>query len=326
MGSNRQHKKFSPANQVAADKVRLRSEREKFEREKSDRNIWLEKQKQQLEIQKQDIASAREKISQEVETLMSRESELEVQYTAIGDFMHEQRKFNEKMNNSMEELKKACNVLKDSPYDKASQNLLLNTSKSVFALSRMSNMRMEMLEYFIIPNIFNRMKTTDIYIYREVEKIYKSINNGIGTERDKFDLRGKSFGRYNTQRMLTIALFSILENASKYSPLGDKVIIEFTESKNTLEVTITNLGPKVNPEEKEHLTDRKFRSTNAKIALKDKGSGLGLSIAKQVFEACGVEFKIDISGATQKTISRVEYAPFVVKLKFYPIDIPANLD
>lgn len=73
------------------------------------------------------------------------------------------------------------------------------------------------------------------------------------------------------------AITNIVTNADKWSPRGDP--IEVTVSSGC--VTVTDTGPGFEPEDIDHVFERFYRSTEARST---PGSGLGLSIVRQVVE------------------------------------------
>jgi len=77
-------------------------------------------------------------------------------------------------------------------------------------------------------------------------------------------------------------LFNLLSNAFKYTPDGGIIAISCTlvPKKEELQVTIFNNGPQIPEEDIAHLFDRFYQSK----ALKAKGTGIGLSIARSVIE------------------------------------------
>ncbi len=72
------------------------------------------------------------------------------------------------------------------------------------------------------------------------------------------------------------AIGNLLDNAVKYAPSGD---IEVTVTGGRLEVL--DHGPGIAPEDRDHVFDRFYRATAART---ESGSGLGLSIVRQIVE------------------------------------------
>jgi two-component system sensor histidine kinase MprB len=76
------------------------------------------------------------------------------------------------------------------------------------------------------------------------------------------------------------AVTNLLDNAAKWSPAGAAVEVSVEGG----EVVVRDHGPGIAPEDSAHVFDRFWRAANARHL---PGSGLGLSIVKQVAEAHG---------------------------------------
>ncbi|HEV8229270.1 MAG TPA: HAMP domain-containing sensor histidine kinase [Candidatus Limnocylindria bacterium] len=76
------------------------------------------------------------------------------------------------------------------------------------------------------------------------------------------------------------AVTNLLDNAGKWSPAGGVVEVAVRDG----EVSVRDHGPGIAPEDAPHVFDRFWRASNAREL---PGSGLGLSIVKQVAEAHG---------------------------------------
>ncbi|NJD57889.1 MAG: sensor histidine kinase KdpD, partial [Anaerolineae bacterium] len=78
---------------------------------------------------------------------------------------------------------------------------------------------------------------------------------------------------------------NLISNSIKYSPEGSRIAIHAYVAKgNLLQVTVSNQGPHVSPENLERIFDKFHRVT---AADRITGSGLGLSICKGIVEAHG---------------------------------------
>lgn len=80
------------------------------------------------------------------------------------------------------------------------------------------------------------------------------------------------------------ALHNLLDNAIKYTSAGSEIIVTLKASSGTSVIEICDTGPGFPKEDNSQLTDRFERGENAKGIV---GSGLGLTIAKDVAEAHG---------------------------------------
>lgn len=80
-----------------------------------------------------------------------------------------------------------------------------------------------------------------------------------------------------------IILVVLLENAVKYSPSDSAVRICLARSGNNLQVSVTDGGPGIEPEEQGRIFDRAYRTRAARNAF--TGTGMGLYIARKLADA-----------------------------------------
>jgi two-component system sensor histidine kinase BaeS len=79
---------------------------------------------------------------------------------------------------------------------------------------------------------------------------------------------------------------NLLGNALRYTPPGGFVGIVVREDHDEVEVSVSDTGPGISPEDLDHLFERFFRG-DASRSRAVGGSGLGLAIVKQWVEAHG---------------------------------------
>jgi two-component system OmpR family sensor kinase len=107
---------------------------------------------------------------------------------------------------------------------------------------------------------------------------------------------------------------NLLDNALKHTPPAGRVTIkaqelkekpkEKTERASMVEITVTDTGPGIPPEDLKHIFER-FYQVDKSRASKDRGIGLGLTIAKQIVESHGGKINAEsvIGLGTRFTVS-----------------------
>lgn len=93
----------------------------------------------------------------------------------------------------------------------------------------------------------------------------------------EFTIRGDAI-------LLQSAIRNLLDNAIKYSPAGSTIFVTVTSDETQVHLVIQDRGPGYPEAEIDTLTDRFARGKNAAGVV---GSGLGLTIVKEVVEAHG---------------------------------------
>ncbi len=91
---------------------------------------------------------------------------------------------------------------------------------------------------------------------------------------------------------------NILDNAIKYSSQGKPIEIVFSEADGMGSVSITDHGPGIPEDEVEKVTERYYRASNSVY-----GTGIGLSLAKDIIEAHGGTLSVSSKLGSGTTVS-----------------------
>jgi two-component system, OmpR family, sensor kinase len=88
-------------------------------------------------------------------------------------------------------------------------------------------------------------------------------------------------------------ILNLVENAIKYTPPGGEVRVDLANVDEQAQLTITDTGPGISPEDLPHIFERFYRAEKARTRSKDgKGFGLGLSIAYWIVRHHGGEIEV----------------------------------
>lgn len=93
---------------------------------------------------------------------------------------------------------------------------------------------------------------------------------------------------------LTRLLTNLLDNAAKFSPTGAPVEVGLDAFAGTLELTVRDHGPGIDPQDIPHVFDRFYRAEAARAL---PGSGLGLAMARQIARAHGADLTAEAAPA-----------------------------
>jgi two-component system, OmpR family, sensor histidine kinase KdpD len=86
--------------------------------------------------------------------------------------------------------------------------------------------------------------------------------------------------------LLTRVLLNLLHNSQKFSPINSELFLEATRYDDWVRVSVRDHGPGLPPEALERVFE-KFRREEARpIQSSAEGIGLGLTICKDIVEAC----------------------------------------
>ncbi len=92
----------------------------------------------------------------------------------------------------------------------------------------------------------------------------------------------------------------ILDNAVKFSPPGSKVAVKIYHKRSRLVISVTDWGKGILPEEIPYVFERFYKERSEQ---NKSGSGLGLSIAKQIADRHNIEIKCESSAQGDTTFS-----------------------
>ena len=93
------------------------------------------------------------------------------------------------------------------------------------------------------------------------------------------------------ERMLEQILYNLIGNAFSYTGEDKKVSVTVEPVEGGVKVSVSDTGKGIAPSEKDKVWDRYYRASQTKRAV--MGSGIGLSIVKQLFEINGARYGID---------------------------------
>jgi len=102
----------------------------------------------------------------------------------------------------------------------------------------------------------------------------------------KFEISDTPLMVQADEQRITQVLFNLLTNAMRYTPTGGTITISAEVRDRAVVISVRDTGIGISPEELPHVFDRFYRANHSRTFSTD-GSGLGLTIAKQIVEALG---------------------------------------
>lgn len=133
------------------------------------------------------------------------------------------------------------------------------------------------------------------YIAESLHSLANAQNLILRVESDQ----AKIIMDYDPERLLQI-VHNLLSNAIKFTPSGGKVVLRVTSEglgalpslKPMLNISVTDTGAGIPPEELPHLFERFFQAKNQEHA-KAGGTGIGLSLTRELVKAMGGEIRVE---------------------------------
>lgn len=116
----------------------------------------------------------------------------------------------------------------------------------------------------------------------------------------KIHVEGNCYGRtfYNSQAIGAV-LQGLLDNLVKYAPAGSDAYVSFEEDDDSVRLTFTSLGPRIEPDELARIFLPKYRARAARRA-ESSGLGVGLATAKQISDALDLNLSVEQDSAEHR--------------------------
>lgn len=133
---------------------------------------------------------------------------------------------------------------------------------------------------------------------REFDELAKERNIKVRFHR----FQGCDEMTFGDGERLTQAFRNLIANAVKFTPDGGKITVDGRLLPGFIEVTVSDTGIGINPEDQTHIFEKFGRLGNAslhsssKTKFKGGGPGLGLPITKGIFEAHGGAIWVESPG------------------------------
>jgi len=125
------------------------------------------------------------------------------------------------------------------------------------------------------------------YVTESLHSLANAQNLMLRVESDQ----AKIVMDYDRERFLQI-IHNLLSNAIKFTPSGGKVLLRADLKEQWLHLSVADSGAGIPPEELPHLFERFFQAKNQEQS-KAGGTGIGLSLTRELVKAMGGEISVE---------------------------------
>jgi len=242
----------------------------------------------------------------------------------IGEMLHEQERFvadaSHEQRTPLTAMKTEIEVaLRDPRFDQGqARELMQSVLQEIDKLKLLSDYLLTLSRYErALPNRdFEEVSLTEAF-NEAVEKIRPLADEKriqITSNLEDIKLQGN-------KTALTTILSILLDNALKYSPADEAVIVAATTRKNKAVITVQDFGVGIRAGELPYIFNRFYRADASRTKSQIQGYGLGLAIAKTIIDRyCG---KVDVKSAPGEGATFIVSLPLKQRKKFFRIFPPS---
>jgi len=190
---------------------------------------------------------------------------------------------------------------------------LRNRNDNINAANNLLSIRWRSYDYWKNPSLYHS-KVSIYGVYKKFEKASHCLEVISANKMRCFS--GVSYSNIEADETFELLPFILLENATKYTPEGKNIKVEFNESTKAICVSITNVGPFAEEEEISKLFNKGVRGEASKLIKDIEGFGLGLSIAKDICTRNKITIELSSDKSKKYKVDGIPFAPFNVYLEF----------
>ncbi len=163
----------------------------------------------------------------------------------------------------------------------------------------------DMIDVSLIDNHMLSLNLQPLWIGYLLELLRKNLWDTLQSRHQTLEIRdfpGSRLRFYGDPERLYQAFYNVLTNAIKYTPDGGSITIDGRLLPGFVEVTITDTGIGISPEDQEVIFEKFGRlgraelHSSSKVKFKGGGPGLGLSISRGIIEAHGGTIWVESEG------------------------------
>lgn len=115
-----------------------------------------------------------------------------------------------------------------------------------------------------------------------IDEILSEHSEQLGGHPAQVSITNRSCATYGDRELLGTAIIQLIDNAAKYSTPGSPIAIAVDDRDGHILISVHNEGSEVQPEDRERIFERFYRSPGSNHRA--PGTGLGLSITKEAAE------------------------------------------
>lgn len=228
----------------------------------------------------------------------------------LDGIMHEIRRLNSEMSSRCEDISKAIDA---KNYSSAKLG-----SDEAFYISGLISSRLTFADFEINPESVSRQSRYSAGVYKKFDKAARVLAKAARNKGVRIKFNGASLNKIEVPGAFDMVPFVLLENAVKYSPRDQEVIVTISDNPVPgvrVSVSISSIGPIVGGGEIATIKNRGVRGA-AVSSGRIQGQGIGLYLADTLTRMVGGSIEVSPGSIPLYSLNGVEYSTFEVILKF----------
>lgn len=175
----------------------------------------------------------------------------------------------------------AANLLAEAHTGSAPSDTLLQLNRGIDRLSRLVEQLLT-LNRMAPDHYLAQMSNFDLYA--TAQKVIQDLYPDLQKKSQTIELSGESATLYGDIFGIEILLQNLIGNASKYCPHGARIAVHVDRENDAPVLRVVDSGPGIPEHERSRVFERFYRIGGDRHASNTTGSGLGLSIVRQIAE------------------------------------------
>lgn len=187
-------------------------------------------------------------------------------------------------------LQGALTLLKDERLDRQTANTVLG--QATRNVNRLIKLAGDLLDLDTVDAGQFKMRTTKTHLDRVIEQAVEAVEMFAQERSIMLAAEGTNVIVNADEQRLVQVLVNLLENAVKFSPAGETVMVRVVAFKSAVQVQVIDKGRGVPEKLRESIFER-YRQAEPDDAFRKRGCGLGLAICRAIVEQHGGTIGVD---------------------------------
>jgi two-component system phosphate regulon sensor histidine kinase PhoR len=178
---------------------------------------------------------------------------------------------------------------------------------------RLENLIADMMELSRIESRRGALQPSEVDVGRLARALLTDLGPRLGARALTAEVKdAEAVPAWADRRAVEQVLSNLLDNAAKYTDAGGSIRVEVGALANAVQVTVSDTGIGIPPEDQAHIFERFYRVDESRSRALG-GTGLGLSIVRHLVQSLGGEIRLEsqvgVGSSFRFTLPRADRRP-----------------